>query len=160
MLRVGSYENSLGLASEWKPIFVAHYREFIVDSICVECSADPVRSTRVERNDIEAAGRPATLAEALEQEQIGCATQPQLLAKIDAPGCAAESAGASRADLDEDEGVAVMHHQVQLAHLVAHVAGDMHEAGGFQQAPRRLLGIQAGDLPFRGGRARRRDTPP
>lgn len=126
----------------------------------IEGGADPVRSSCLEGDDIEPAGGPATLAEALEQEQIGRAAQPQLLAVTDAPGRTPEARGAAPADFDEHQRGGVAHDQVQFADLVADVAGDMDQAGGLQQAPRRLFGIDAGAQAIREGRARRRGTPP
>ena len=100
------------------------------------------------------------LAEALEQEETGRAMQAPLLAVVDAADGTAEGRGAARADLDEDQRGAVAHHQVQLTDPVAHIARDMCQAGCFQQAPRGLLGIDAGGQSVREGRARRRGTPP
>jgi hypothetical protein len=100
------------------------------------------------------------LAEALEQEAVGCAMQPQLLAMIDAGCRATESERSARAHFDEDEGIAIAHDQVEFADLVAHVGRNMHEACRFQQAPRGLLGVAARRRPIRAGQVRRRGTPP
>ena len=100
------------------------------------------------------------LAEAFDKESAGRTTQPQLLAMIDAAGCAAVGERATRAHFDEHQRDAVAHDEVELAELVADVGGDVDQARAFQQAPGVALRVEACGQPFRGGRARRRGTPP
>src|SRR5690606_26945834 len=120
--------------------------------------ADPFVRATVEHHRVEAAARPGSLAERIQQVALRGAPQARLLAVADARCGTAEGAGAPPANLHEDERISVAHDQGDLADLVAHVGRDEAESGSFEEAPRRRLGVLSRDLP--GGGAHRAPSGP
>jgi hypothetical protein len=95
----------------------------------VEGPFDPIGTARVECNDVEPALGPGSLPEVLQQEAIGCAPQPQLLAMVHAGRRATEATRRARPHLHEDHRGAVPHDEVDLAGLSCVAANVRYKVG-------------------------------
>ena len=71
------------------------------------------------------------------QEQLRGMYQPTLLARVDRGGAAAERRIAAIAHLDEDQGLAVAHHQIELAATEMRIGSQFDQPGRAQQFARR-----------------------
>src|SRR5258705_802261 len=96
-----------------------------------------------DRNDVEAAG---ALREPLELEiAVRQLAEPVLLAGVHGGLRGIALGRAARLDLDEDEGLALLRHQVDLARAGPHVAVDDGQPAPREKAGRFLFPPDAGD---------------
>ncbi len=114
------------------------------ESIRPERVADPLDPRFVARHDVDAdhveTHRPVRIAAVATEKQGGGARELALFSRINRGRRRPETVRLSIANFDEDQALAVLHHEVDLTQAAAEIAIDQSQLVGAQKLERERLG--------------------